>query len=307
MNPKTAEAYGLKNDDWVEVESIHGRARFVVELFEGLAPDVLMARRGWWQSCQPLGLSGYDCLDGGSDPNVLYDSTMENFDNFHSGMSKQTLVRMKKIDNPFPEDGVCKYPQPTVYAEKPAVPSVVAKEDAPCYKIAFNPDLCIKCYACELTCKAWHDQPSALPGRRTIIELAEGSYINAKRTFLSVSCQQCAEPACMAACPAGAISKDANGTIVVDKKRCVRCGMCLSSCPVGAPHVTPLGMDKCDMCSSCGVAPGTDPHCVATCPTKALTLTADMKEFKANVKTLVSSYKEFIRRDNRSAQGVSHD
>ena len=57
-----------------------------------------MSRRGWWQDCPDLGLPGYEYLDGGSEVNVLYDDTIDNYDPFNSAMSKQTLVKISKLD-----------------------------------------------------------------------------------------------------------------------------------------------------------------------------------------------------------------
>ena len=70
----------------------------VAEYFEGISPEVLMGKRGWWQSCQEIGEPGYGCFDGGSEVNQLYDGTLENFDPFHSSMGKQTLVKISKLD-----------------------------------------------------------------------------------------------------------------------------------------------------------------------------------------------------------------
>ena len=98
INPATAEKYGIADGDWVKVESPHGWVKLVARYFECIAPDVLMSRRGWWQDCPDLGLPGYDYLDGGSEVNVLYDSEIEHFDPFNSAMSKQTLVKISKLD-----------------------------------------------------------------------------------------------------------------------------------------------------------------------------------------------------------------
>ena len=57
-----------------------------------------MGKRGWWQECEELGEPGYDCFDGGSEVNALYDATVENFDPFHAGMAKQTLVKIGKLE-----------------------------------------------------------------------------------------------------------------------------------------------------------------------------------------------------------------
>ena len=39
---------------------------------------------------------------------------------------------------------------------------------------------------------------------------------------------------CVAICPVGAISFDANGKAVIDRNKCIRCGACQASCPVDA-------------------------------------------------------------------------
>jgi anaerobic selenocysteine-containing dehydrogenase len=97
INPATAQKYGLKNGDWVRVESPHGWSKFQTEYFDGIAPDVLMTRRGWWQACNELGLPGYSSFNGGSEVNNLYSSEETKFDKFYSQMAKQTLVKISKI------------------------------------------------------------------------------------------------------------------------------------------------------------------------------------------------------------------
>ena len=55
-----------------------------------------MTKRGWWQSCEELGLPGADAFDGGSEVNNLYSSDERLFDKFYSQMAKQTLVRISR-------------------------------------------------------------------------------------------------------------------------------------------------------------------------------------------------------------------
>lgn len=98
INPATAKKYGIEDGDWMKVESIHGWVKLTAEYFEAISPETIMCRRGWWQSCEELGLPGYGCFDGGSDVTVLYDSKLENFDQFHSAMGKQTLVKISKLE-----------------------------------------------------------------------------------------------------------------------------------------------------------------------------------------------------------------
>ena len=98
INPATARKYGIEDGDWMRVESRNGWAVFKAEYFEGIAPDVIMSKRGWGQSCGAFDLPEYDCFNGGSDTNVLYSGDESMFDHFHSGMSKQTLVRISKLE-----------------------------------------------------------------------------------------------------------------------------------------------------------------------------------------------------------------
>ncbi len=96
INPATAQQYGIEDGDWMKIESPHGWVKMVAEYFEGISPEVIMGKRGWWQDCEELGEPGYGCFDGGSEVNNLYDATIENFDGFHSAMAKQTLVKISK-------------------------------------------------------------------------------------------------------------------------------------------------------------------------------------------------------------------
>ena len=130
---------------------------------------------------------------------------------------------------------------------------------------------CIKCCACEIACKQWNGIPAGGIKRRTVHEIDEGTFPNVSRTFVSLSCLHCAEPACAAVCPAGAISKRSeDGIVVVDKDKCIGCHYCFFACPFGIPQYDENGMDKCDCCIGNGVTPGDTPHCVAACPTQAL-------------------------------------
>jgi anaerobic selenocysteine-containing dehydrogenase len=97
INPAAAKKYGIADGDWVRVESKHGWCKFKAEYFEGISPEVLMTRRGWWQSCDELGLPGYDVFDGGSEVNNLYNADPQLFDKFQSQMPKQTLVKISKM------------------------------------------------------------------------------------------------------------------------------------------------------------------------------------------------------------------
>ncbi len=94
INPATAARYGIADGSWVRVESPHGRVRLVAEYFEGVAPGVLMTRRGWWRATTPDTPAERVRFAWQSDSSVLYDTDEVRFDPFHSAMAKQTLVRI---------------------------------------------------------------------------------------------------------------------------------------------------------------------------------------------------------------------
>ncbi len=260
INPKTARSYGINDGDWIKVESPHGHVVFVARYFDAIAPDVLMARRGWWQECRALGLEGYAPLDGGSEVNVLYDADPNRFDGFHSAMSKQTLVRIGKLGKPPVETA-------TLLDGSPVQRIIPAQESI----FTVDTDRCIGCLSCVVACKQWNGVAAGGPARRVVQKTACGEFPRVERSFTSLACHHCENPACLASCAFDAIIKSEEDAVVfVDKDACTGCGACVVACPYGVPQLMGNVMDKCDCCMTSGVEPGVTPHCVRTCPTGAL-------------------------------------
>ncbi|WP_165045870.1 4Fe-4S dicluster domain-containing protein [Adlercreutzia sp. ZJ138] len=85
------------------------------------------------------------------------------------------------------------------------------------------------------------------------------------------SCMHCADPSCMKACPASAISKrQEDGIVVVDHDRCIGCKYCNTACPFDVPRYNASGMVKCDACLSAGRTEGKAPACVEAVANGAL-------------------------------------
>ena len=90
---------------------------------------------------------------------------------------------------------------------------------------------------------------------------------------MTVSCNHCESPACVANCPTGAMEKDdETGIVSVDKEVCIGCGTCANTCPYGAPVIDKEAAvsTKCDLCAD-RLADGELPACVNACPVKVLT------------------------------------
>jgi anaerobic selenocysteine-containing dehydrogenase len=98
IHPDAASERGIKNGDWVRVESPHGWLKVKAEIYPGIRPDSVMLLHGWWQGCKELGFEDFPLLDGGANVNIMYSVDREKaFDPIVTAMSSQTLVQVTKV------------------------------------------------------------------------------------------------------------------------------------------------------------------------------------------------------------------
>jgi carbon-monoxide dehydrogenase iron sulfur subunit len=140
--------------------------------------------------------------------------------------------------------------------------------------IVVDIDRCMGCKSCEFACAVAHSaskdmyvmvQTGEKPGNRISVE-------SFGRKAIPVNCNHCEEPACIMACPTGAVHrKEERGPVLVNPEYCIGCHMCVQSCPFGVITVRAdgKGVVKCDLCVE-RLAAGQQPACVSSCPTKAL-------------------------------------
>jgi len=88
---------------------------------------------------------------------------------------------------------------------------------------------------------------------------------------LSVACMHCDKPLCAEVCPTTAITKRADGVVLIDNDKCIGCRYCEWACPYGAPQFNEeLGvMTKCTFCEDL-LAKGENPACVDACVMRCL-------------------------------------
>jgi formate dehydrogenase beta subunit/formate dehydrogenase gamma subunit len=168
---------------------------------------------------------------------------------------------------------------------------------------------CIGCKACEVACQEWNDLPTikteqvgsyqTLPGLDAsfwnLIKFHEEE-VNGGVAWLmrKDQCMHCADPGCLAACPApGAIVQYENGIVDVNVDACIGCGLCSTGCPFDVPRFSARTgkMSKCTLCVD-RVTVGLEPACVKACPTGCLQFgpklemvelgNARVKQLKAN-------------------------
>ena len=127
--------------------------------------------------------------------------------------------------------------------------------------IAIRQEMCTGCRACEIACVFRREGAFGTSSARVRIvkEESEGADI----PFL---CRLCEDPACVAACSADALRKDADtGIIVLDPAACTRCLDCRAACPHDSVFAHPeTGLPLiCDLCQG-------DPACIKRCSTRAI-------------------------------------
>lgn len=137
-------------------------------------------------------------------------------------------------------------------------------QSAQAVPISADDELCRGCDMCVLACSLRHTAQCAPSLARLQVTKDVERY-----HFTIRICQQCADAACLEACPIpGAMERDATGVVSIVEGECIACGRCMAACPYeGIAHH--VGLDvylKCDLCR--GREGG--PLCVELCPTGAL-------------------------------------
>jgi anaerobic selenocysteine-containing dehydrogenase len=73
INLLKGKELGVKDGDWILLESPYGGITLQAKLKEGIPYTVVCTQHGWWQSCPELDLPGYDSYSAeGANVNLLY-------------------------------------------------------------------------------------------------------------------------------------------------------------------------------------------------------------------------------------------
>ncbi|MEW6334432.1 MAG: 4Fe-4S dicluster domain-containing protein [Thermodesulfobacteriota bacterium] len=130
-------------------------------------------------------------------------------------------------------------------------------------------DCCVGCHACEIACRQennlTHETGSKWCRVITVKPRKAGDGLRAD--YLPTLCLHCDEPLCLQSCPAGAITKRADGLVLVDAERCDGCRLCVCACPYGAMSFNEVtqAAGKCNFClerSESGIEPSCVQHCL---------------------------------------------
>ncbi len=145
---------------------------------------------------------------------------------------------------------------------------------------------CINCKTCEVACKDFNN--AAVGQRLRRVRTYEGGEF--PRVFaynISMSCNHCEDPACVAGCPSRAYAKrSSDGIVVHDPDKCIGCRYCVWICPYGAPQYDARAgrVLKCNLCVG-ELDAGRSPVCVTSCPLRAIEV-GDVAEFSRRAEAI---------------------
>ena len=144
---------------------------------------------------------------------------------------------------------------------------------------------CAGCASCMLACSLVHTGETNLSLSR--IQIVNDPFVAFPKGVTQEQCRQCPFPACVEACPTGALHADAtNGNVrTVDPAKCIGCERCIGACPFSPARVQwnpeEKHAQKCDLCANAphwsqkgGV--GGKQACVEVCPMHAIAFTKDI-------------------------------
>ncbi len=143
------------------------------------------------------------------------------------------------------------------------------------YAIVTDLNRCVGCLACSVACKAANNVPIGNFWNKVLRIGPNPKYEGAVNPdvelyFLPVTCQHCKDPECVKVCPTGASHKLEDGTVQIDKSKCIGCQFCVMSCPYNVRYlnVEEGVVEKCTLCEQ-KIAQGELPQCVSQCGGRA--------------------------------------
>ena len=134
---------------------------------------------------------------------------------------------------------------------------------------------CVGCLACMVACKAVNNVPIGSYWNKVLRigpskKAGATSAHDVEMYYLPVQCQHCENPECVKVCPTGASHVLEDGTVQIDKSKCIGCQFCAMACPYGVRYLNEEErvVEKCTMCEQ-RISQGELPQCVAQCGARA--------------------------------------
>lgn len=177
---------------------------------------------------------------------------------------------------------------------------------------------CVGCLSCSVSCKMSNNVPVGNFWNKTLRIGPTPRYEGAKVPdvdlyFLTVSCQHCEHPSCVEVCPTEASHVADDGTVQIDKSKCIGCQFCAMACPYGVRYLNEEErvVEKCTLCEQ-RITQGELPECVAGCVAMARFFgdldAQNIRDFRgAMSKTLGQVVEDFSEKDIHHLPNVGND
>ncbi|MDR3316123.1 MAG: 4Fe-4S dicluster domain-containing protein [Coriobacteriales bacterium] len=143
------------------------------------------------------------------------------------------------------------------------------------YAIVTDLDRCVGCLACSVACKIVNTVPIGQFWNKTLRigpnpKAEGGNWPDIELYYLTVQCQHCDVPQCVEVCPTGASHKLSDGSVQIDKQKCIGCQFCVMACPYNVRYLNEEQkvVEKCTLCEQM-LADGGVPQCVSQCGGRA--------------------------------------
>ncbi|MCE5333924.1 MAG: 4Fe-4S dicluster domain-containing protein [Desulfobacteraceae bacterium] len=134
----------------------------------------------------------------------------------------------------------------------------------PRYAMVIDQRRCVGCMSCIIACGAENNVPRGYY-RTRVLEIVSGEFPDLGMELRPEMCNHCDKPPCVYDCPTGASHRAGDGTVQIDRKKCIGCKSCVVACPYNARYIHPEGFaDKCSFCVH-RLGQGKEPACVANC------------------------------------------
>jgi Fe-S-cluster-containing hydrogenase component 2 len=139
-----------------------------------------------------------------------------------------------------------------------------------------TPKLCTNCGTCEAVC-----EKRAV----TVFEFEDVDY----RIGVPIMCLQCEDAACLDVCPSGALYRDGNQNVSINRDKCLGCKLCVGACPFGniAYNYSKKQIMKCDLCDGA-------PDCAKYCPTRAIRFVSSTADNLQKKRDLAEKFKGLV-------------
>ncbi|RME65225.1 MAG: 4Fe-4S dicluster domain-containing protein, partial [Nitrospirae bacterium] len=96
----------------------------------------------------------------------------------------------------------------------------------PKYAMVIDQRRCVGCMACIVACKRENSVPEE-HYRTRVVEEVVGRFPELRMELRSELCNHCDNPPCVYNCPTGASYKAEDGTVQINRKKCVGCKACV--------------------------------------------------------------------------------